>query len=100
MFSRNFREAVHELGLPDACRVPQPLNLFMNVPVGDNGTLDIEPPVSRPGDMVTLRAVRPVVVVLSACPQDLAPTNGAHHEPRDVELRLLSAGNDDRRVPS
>lgn len=87
----NFREALLDVDGPPPSHVPQPLNLFMNVPVGAGGTLDIEPPVSRPGDSVMLRAVRPLVLVLSACPQDLAPTNGAHHEPRDVELRLLAA---------
>lgn len=87
----NFRGVLSELGIPAPTQVPQPLNLFMNVPVGAGGTLGIEPPVSRAGDRVTLRAVRPLVLVLSACPQDLAPTNGAHHEPRDVELQLLPA---------
>ncbi|NYJ03333.1 hypothetical protein HNR19_004031 [Nocardioides thalensis] len=87
----NFTETVRALALPLPSQVPQPLNLFMNVPVGPDGTLGIEPPVSRPGDRVTLRAVRPLVLVLSACPQDLAPTNGSHHEPRDVELHLLPA---------
>lgn len=87
----NFVEAVQKLALPVPSQVPQPLNLFMNVPVGPDGSLGIEPPVSRPGDRVTLRVVRPLVLVLSACPQDLAPTNGAHHEPRDVELHVLPA---------
>ncbi|GGR40416.1 uncharacterized protein YcgI (DUF1989 family) [Nocardioides luteus] len=84
----NFRDALQALAVPVPSQVPQPLNLFMNVPVAGDGSLGIEPPTSRPGDRVTLRAVQPVVVVLSACPQDLAPTNGAHHEPRDVELWL------------
>lgn len=86
--SDNFRDALHELGIPAPSQVPQPLNLFMNVPVGPDGTLGIEPPTSQAGDRVTLCAVRPVVLVVSACPQDLAPTNGAHREPRDIELRL------------
>jgi uncharacterized protein YcgI (DUF1989 family) len=85
----NFRVALRELGVRAPSQVPQPLNLFMNVPVGADGTIGIEPPVSRPGDRVTLRALRPVVLVLSACPQDLAPTNGTHQKPRDVELRLV-----------
>lgn len=84
----NFRDALHELAVPLPSQVPQPLNLFMNVPVAGDGTLFIEPPMSRPGDRVALRALQPLVLVLSACPQDLAPTNGAQHEPRDVELLL------------
>ncbi|MBG6095833.1 DUF1989 domain-containing protein [Nocardioides luteus] len=84
----NFRDALQELAVPLPSQVPQPLNLFMNVPVAGDGTLVIEPPMSRPGDRVALRALQPLVLVLSACPQDLAPTNGAHHAPRDVELLL------------
>lgn len=81
----NYREAMASLGheAPDA--TPQPLNLFMNVPVQD-GRIQIEPPLSRPGDAVVLEALVDVHVIVSACPQDLAPTNGPAHEPTDVEL--------------
>lgn len=68
--------------------VPAPLNLFMNVPIRADGTFVIEAPTSSPGDAVVLEALRSVVVVLSACPQDLAPTNGAAQQPQDVHVRL------------
>jgi uncharacterized protein len=38
-----------------------------------------------------LRAERDVVVVLSACPQDMVPINGPAMVPRDVEVELQSA---------
>jgi uncharacterized protein YcgI (DUF1989 family) len=57
--------------------VPQPINLFMNVPIDPDGTLGFQPARTRPGDSVTLRAEMDVIVVLSACPQDLNPINGA-----------------------
>lgn len=71
--------------------VPSPLNLFMNVRCADDGSWSIEPPVSEPGDYVTLRACREVVVVLSACPQDQVPVNGSDCTPRSVAVQVLSA---------
>jgi uncharacterized protein YcgI (DUF1989 family) len=56
--------------------VPQPINLFMDIPVAADGTLGWRPAPTRPGDSVTVRAEMDVLVVLSACPQDLNPING------------------------
>lgn len=81
----NFTGSTRALGLDRRPIVPAPINLFMNVPIGDNGVIDIAPPVSRPGDRVTIEALADVVLVLSACPQDIAPTNGQAAVPRDVE---------------
>lgn len=60
---------------------PDPLNLFMNVPVkelggGRGGELGIEAPWSRQGEYVVLRAEVDLVVVMSACPMDLNDVNG------------------------
>jgi uncharacterized protein len=79
----NFRAALAELGYA-APPVPAPLNVFMRIPVAADGTLSFEPSPAGPGDAVTLEAVRDVVVVLSACPQDLVPINGASMRPTDV----------------
>jgi len=69
-------------------QIRSPWNVFENVVIGRDGALSIAPPVSRPGDSVTLRAVCDCIVVFSACPMDIAPTNGADRTPRDVHLRL------------
>jgi uncharacterized protein len=79
----NFRAALAELGYV-APPVPAPLNVFMRIPVAADGTLSFEPSPAGPGDAVTLEAVRDVVVVLSACPQDLVPINGASMRPTVV----------------
>ena len=79
----NFRAAVRAAGV-EPPPVPSPLNLFMNVPWGPDGALVFTPPVSRPGDRVGLRAEVDLLVVLSACPQDLVPVNGAAQEPSDI----------------
>lgn len=60
----------------------------MNVPWSPDGSLRFEPPVSRPGDLVRFRAETDLVVIMSACPQDLTPVNGAAQRPADVHVRL------------
>ncbi len=73
--AENFREALGRLGLTPA-RTPNPLNLWMNVPVEGN-SVSIGPPLSRPGDRVVFRALRDVTAVMSACPMDLPASTGA-----------------------
>jgi hypothetical protein len=92
----NFAAALRELGeTPPA--VPAPLNLFMNVPWTADGSLSFAPPRSRPGDLVRLRAETDLILVLSACPQDLVPVNGVAQEPTEVHLRLPSPAAGERR---
>jgi len=56
--------------------VPAPLNLFMNIPWTEEGDLSFNAPQGKRGDYVRLRAERDVVVVMSACPQDVNDING------------------------
>jgi hypothetical protein len=84
----NLAEALQALGLTPP-GTPSPLNLFQNSSIKPGGELVIEPPVAPPGVHVTLRAGMDLVIVFSACPQDMAPTNGADMLPKDVELQLL-----------
>lgn len=84
----NFRSALTAAGFPTPA-VPSPLNLFMNVPVGTDGRLELLPSPAARGDSVTLEALLDVVVVLSACPQDMVPINGAALTPTDVAVDLL-----------
>jgi len=82
----NLFAAMQALGLtPPEC--PSPLNLFMNIPWTAEGKLSFDPPTTRPGDHVTLRAELDCIVAMSACPQDILPINGrtgttteAHYE--------------------
>jgi uncharacterized protein YcgI (DUF1989 family) len=59
----------------DDRHTPDPLNLFMNVPVSPTGGLAFERPASRPGQFVKFRAEMDCVVAMSACPQDLVQVN-------------------------
>ncbi|WP_211241124.1 DUF1989 domain-containing protein [Pseudonocardia spinosispora] len=86
----NFRAAVTATNADGPELVPDPLNLFMNVPVDATGQIEFRPPTSRPGDSVTLRALTNLVLVLSACPQDLAPVNGQLQQPTAVEIEAVA----------
>jgi uncharacterized protein YcgI (DUF1989 family) len=56
--------------------VPAPLNLFMNIPwKGDKGDLSFEPPKCKEGDYVRFKAERDIVVIMSACPNDVQQIN-------------------------
>ena len=61
----NLHEALSFIGL-EIPVTPAPLNLFMNVPVAADGSIDRVPPQSRPGDRVRLQAVMNAIVVFSA----------------------------------
>jgi uncharacterized protein YcgI (DUF1989 family) len=56
---------------------PQPVNLFMNSPFLPDGELRWLFPESRAGDYVTMTALLDVVLVVSACPQDLTSVNSS-----------------------
>lgn len=55
--------------------VPAPLNLFMNIPWSQDGSLSLEVPKGKRGNYVKLRAERDVVIVMSACPQEMTEVN-------------------------
>ncbi|CAK1364287.1 unnamed protein product [Cercospora beticola] len=58
--------------------VPAPLNLFMNIPWTDDGEISFEGPRGEAGDYVRFKAERDVVVVMSACPNDVNGINGTN----------------------
>jgi uncharacterized protein YcgI (DUF1989 family) len=73
-------------------RVPDPFNLFMNIPVTAEGegarrSISFEGPLTKPGDYVVFEALRDVVFVMSACPQDVLDINGKM--PVDAHFEVL-----------
>ena len=88
----NYLAAVLPFGIPARFHVPDPLNLFMAVPVSADGALTLEPSMAPAGSKVVLEAVRDVLLVLSACPQDLVAINGADSRPRLIDVYLEDAG--------
>ena len=70
----NLRNALQAIGLRNES-TPSPLNLFMNVPWAEDGSLAFVSPTSEAGQHVSLRAEMDLIVVFSACPQDMIPVN-------------------------
>ena len=83
----NLHAALASLGLK-ASETPSPLNLFQNSSIKPDGQLVIEPPIAPKGSHVTLRTEMDCIIVFSACPQDMAPTNGADMRPKPVEIEI------------
>jgi len=82
---QNLSVAMRRLGV-DRVEIPQPINLFMNIPVGSDAELGWLPAPTRPGDSTTLRAELDCFVVVSACPQDLVQINAGAPGPIDLEI--------------
>ncbi len=85
----NYLDALRAVGVAAPC-VPNPVNLWMNVPVAGNA-ISLTAPLSRPGDHVVLRAEIGLYVVFSACPMDVTPVNGEDRAPRAVHYRVVPA---------
>jgi uncharacterized protein len=85
----NLHEALNAIGLIIPF-TPASLNLFMNVPVADDGSVDRLPPRSAPGDAVFLRAEMDLTVVFSACPQDITPINGDARTPTELHVQIFA----------
>ena len=65
---------------------PCPFNIFQHSPILPDGQIVIRPPESKPGQYVVLKAEMDLVVVFSACPQDIAPTNAG--APTEVHFAI------------
>ena len=85
----NFLAALAAIGI-ETSQVPNPLNLWMNIPVSENRKIALEPPASKPGDLVVLRALIDCILVFSACPMDVTPINGPDRTPKPVHYAKLA----------
>jgi len=68
---------------------PAPWNLFMLAPVRDGQAIDYVRPTCPPGGFVEVRALIDCLMVFSACPDDVYPTNGGDGSPCDVALEVI-----------
>jgi len=80
----NLAEALAPYGIaPDD--IPVAFNCFMNVPVdGKTGELRVEPPLSKAGDRIVLRAAEDLVIGLTAC--SALQSNNGSFKPIDYEV--------------
>jgi uncharacterized protein YcgI (DUF1989 family) len=81
----NLCQGLRELGLePEP--LPTAFNFFMAVNVDAEGRLSFEPPRSRAGDSMVLRAEMDLAVVVTACP---ASTCNGGAPPRPLQCEIL-----------
>jgi uncharacterized protein YcgI (DUF1989 family) len=74
----NFADALAPYGIePDM--IPIAFNIFMNVPIGIDGRVRVEPPISKAGDFIRFRAEMPLVIGLTAC--SAYSSNGGSFKP-------------------
>jgi uncharacterized protein len=64
--------------------IPTTFNIFMNVDVMSDGALKIDPPRSRAGDYIELRAEIDLIVGLTACSAEMS--NNYAFKPIDFEI--------------
>lgn len=79
----NLSEALAPWGIePD--NIPTAFNVFMNVPVARDGSLEVAAPTGRPGDAIELRAEMDLIVGLTAC--SAYASNGGTFKPIGYEI--------------
>jgi aminomethyltransferase len=84
----NFNRELAAFGYEPRRFYPDVINWFFNTRVAADGRiLEIEPSISKAGDYVLLRAERELLAAVSACPDDVTPTNGFN--PTDVMVRVF-----------
>ena len=74
-------EMAHEL--------PSPFNIFQNVEIQSESRIAIVPPKVAAGEYLEMRAECDLLAVISACPMDLAMTNGPDGKTRPIKLERL-----------
>ncbi|MEM7292886.1 MAG: urea carboxylase-associated family protein [Pseudomonadota bacterium] len=81
----NFWEAMVEQGYKPT-ELPSPFNLWQNTPVEEKDVIKPNPPVSKKGDHIVMRAEMDLVICLSACPQDITSICG--NQPRNAHFEV------------
>ena len=72
-------------------RIPIAFNIFMHVTVdGDTGEIAVQPPLSKPGDYLRLRAHMPLVVAMTAC--SAGQSNNFSYKPIDFRVERAGSG--------
>ena len=79
----NLAEALKPYGVaPDD--IPTAFNVFMNVPVAENGVISVDPPQSQGGTCTRFRAEMELVIGLTACAA--YASNGGTFKPIDYDV--------------
>lgn len=84
--AENLLIAMKRLGI-DVAPVPDPVNLFTNIQIQPDGTIQMLEAPSKAGDLVVMKAWIDCVVAVSACPSDITPVAG--YFPTDLRVNFL-----------
>ena len=85
---RHVAQALKQQGV-DCLVVTSPANwYYLTGFMGEAGALVVVPPPVKAGDYVVLTAEVDTVVVFSACPMDVFPTNGPDCTPKPVAFQV------------
>jgi uncharacterized protein len=79
----NLAHNLARFGIPPD-RIPTTFNIFMNVQIDPAGGVSVQPPRSRPGDCIELRAAMDLIIGLTACSAELS--NNYRFKPIDYEI--------------
>lgn len=80
----NLANALAPFGITEDM-IPVAFNCFMNVAVnGETGSLSVDPPLSRAGDSITLRAHMDLIIGLTAC--SALQSNNGSFKPIDYHI--------------
>jgi len=74
----NLAEALAPYGVEQDA-IPCAFNVFMNVPVAADGSLRVDPPASKAGDHIRMRAEMDLIIGLTAC--SAYASNGGSFKP-------------------
>ena len=84
----NLAAALESYGIGEDA-IPTAFNIFMNVPVdGRTGALSVDPPTSKAGDHIEMRAEMDLVVGITAC--SAYASNGGSFKPIDYRVRAAA----------
>ncbi len=85
--AENFCLAMNETGLI-ANELPSPFNIFQTVTVKNN-EIEIVAPSYNKDQFLEMRAESDLQIIVSACPMDIALTNGSDKKPKRIILEKI-----------
>ena len=89
--AENLTTALMERGLRST-HLPQPFNVFMRTPPEPDGSISWRLAESKAGDRFEMEAMLDLVVVLSACPSELAGINAGELSDLELEVSAPASG--------
>ncbi len=88
--AENLCKAMNDAGVI-AHELPSPFNTFQNVEVRADTSIAIVPPKVKAGQYIEMRAESDLLIIISACPMDIADTNGPDGKTRPILFGRLGS---------